>query len=198
MNAASAMVDFYYDFRSPYAYLASQRVGALKGATIHWRPVSIDVLLNLQAGREPWAEYQDPLPPPKRAHLLADVPRMAEFWGIELKRPNPPRPRSIHAMSIAADLEARGVDHDAYRREAFAALWRHQLDLGDPAVIKTCLARGGLEPSIADGPLEAGRQLLTEATVEAYKRGVFGVPTFVKGSDIFFGADRMDVLAMRF
>ena len=44
-----AVVDFYYDFRSPYAYLASQQLGVLasKGAAIRWKPVSIDVLLNL-------------------------------------------------------------------------------------------------------------------------------------------------------
>lgn len=190
-------VDFYYDFRSPYAYLASRRLDVLtsKGAEIRWKPVSIDVLLNLQAGREPWADYQDPLPPPKRAHLLADVPRMAKFWNIELKRPNPPRPRSTDAMSIAAALESRGVDHDTYRREAFAALWLNQSDLGELTVIKACLARGGLDPAISDQPLDAWRHLLAETTRHAYKAGVFGVPTFVCDSEIYFGADRMDVLA---
>ena len=100
-------------------------------------------------------------------------------------------------MSIAASLVAQGEDDEAYRREAFAALWLHQLDLGDPAVIKSCLMRGGLDPANADGQVEAGRQLLTEATVQAYKLGIFGVPTFVHGSDIYFGADRMEVLASR-
>jgi len=71
-------IEAYYDFRSPYAYFANDRIRSRSfvppiPVTWHWRPVSIDVLLNLQAGRDAWAAYSDPLSAPKRAHLLADV-----------------------------------------------------------------------------------------------------------------------------
>jgi hypothetical protein len=55
-----ATVDAYYDFRSPYAYFANHRIrdGSFTlppSAAWQWRPVSIDILLNLQAGRDAWA-----------------------------------------------------------------------------------------------------------------------------------------------
>src|SRR3954464_8946565 len=80
--AMTAPIDIYYDFRSPYAYLAWWRIRrqqALSSWKWRWKPVSIDVLLNLQAGREPLAPYVDPLPAPKRKHFLADVRRSANF-----------------------------------------------------------------------------------------------------------------------
>ena len=91
-----ATIEAYYDFRSPYAYFANHRIR--HGLFVPpvpvkwlWRPVSIDVLLNLQAGRDAWAAYSDPLSGPKRAHLLADVRRNAAFYNIPLRAPKPPR-----------------------------------------------------------------------------------------------------------
>lgn len=190
-------VDFYYDFRSPYAYFASRRLSVLtlRGASIRWKPVSIDVLLNFQAGKDAWADYEDPLAPPKRAHLLADIPRMAAYWNIPMKSPNPRRPRSLDAMSIAAKLTTEGADHGAFRDAAFTAIWVEQRDLGDTMVIKDCLAAAGLDVSIADGPLDEQRNRLAKFTAGAYESGVFGVPTFVMDEEVYFGADRMDVLS---
>ena len=92
----AAPIDIYYDFRSPYAYLAWWRIRrqqALSSWKWRWKPVSIDVLLNLQAGREPLAPYVDPLLPPKRKHFLADIRRSAKFFGAPLSPPHRPRPR---------------------------------------------------------------------------------------------------------
>ncbi|MBW2240692.1 MAG: DsbA family protein [Deltaproteobacteria bacterium] len=77
-------IEFYYDFRSPYSYFATCRMHLLaeKGAEISWRPSNVDVLLNLQQGREPAAEVLDPLCAPKRAHFMADIFRMIEYWKI--------------------------------------------------------------------------------------------------------------------
>src|SRR5258708_26710898 len=101
-------IEAYYDFRSPYAYFANHRIR--HGLFIPpvpvkwlWRPVSIDVLLNLQAGRDAWAVYSDPLSGPKRANLLADVRRNAALYNIPLPAPNPPQPDPIPAL-CAADL----------------------------------------------------------------------------------------------
>lgn len=187
-------IDFYYDFRSPYAYLASQRLTVIssKNVNIVWKPVSIDVLLNLQAGREPWAEYVDPLVPAKRAQLIADVSRMAAYWKIPLRRPDPSRPRSKDTMSIATLLSKAGMEHDAFRRKAFMALWQNQQDLGDPNVYRASAADVDWQ---AVGSLSDGLAMLTNNTVSAYESGVYGVPTFVNCDQLYFGADRMDVLA---
>jgi 2-hydroxychromene-2-carboxylate isomerase len=188
------VIDFYYDFRSLYAYFASQRLEVISSndVDIVWKPVSIDVLLNLQADREPWAEYVDPLAPAKRAHLVADVGRMAAYWNIPLNRPNPRRPRSKEAMSIATLLSEKGIEHEEFRRKAFASLWQKQQDLGDPEVYSSAAADVDWQTM---GSLSDGLEMLTRNTVSAYKQGVYGVPTFVNDEQLYFGADRMDVLA---
>lgn len=195
----SAAVAAYYDFRSPYAYFANHRIR--KGSYVlppafewDWRPISIDVLLNLQAGREPWAPYVDPLSAPKRAHLVADVRRSAGFYRAPLRPPKPSRPNSIPALWVAAELDPEG--HDAFRNAVFDALWQEQRDIGDPTVLATCLESAGREPELAHQAFSPeARASLAIATETAYASGVFGVPTFVYGDEIFFGNDRLDMMA---
>src|SRR3954471_21911273 len=100
-------VEVYFDFRSPYAYFASHRIRrglARADIAFAWRPVSIDILLNLQAGREAFAPYVDPLSAPKRAHLIADVRRFAAYYDLPLRPTKTQRPDSIPALCLAAQL----------------------------------------------------------------------------------------------
>src|SRR6476619_3759285 len=108
-------IDAYYDFRSPYAYFANHRIRSRSfvmpvAVAWQWRPVSIDVLLNLQAGRDAWAAYVDPL-----------------------RAPKPPRPNSIPALCTAALLDPEA--HAIFRNAVFDALWQQQRDIADPEVL---------------------------------------------------------------
>jgi 2-hydroxychromene-2-carboxylate isomerase len=196
-----AMIEVYYDFRSPYAYFANHRIreGSFEPpvpCTWLWRPVSIDVLLNLQAGRDAWAAYADPLSGPKRAHLLADVRRNAAFYKIPLRSPKPSRPDSIPALCTAALLGPEG--HDDFRNAVFDALWQQQRDIADPGVLAECLARAGKSPDLVKRALAPeARAKLADETMRAYAAGVFGVPTFVCNNELFFGNDRLDMLGWR-
>jgi 2-hydroxychromene-2-carboxylate isomerase len=194
-------IEAYYDFRSPYAYFANHRIR--QGSFVSpvpvkwlWRPVSIDVLLNLQAGRGAWAVYSDPLSGPKRAHLLADVRRNAAFYNIPLRSPKPPRPDSIPALSTAALLGQEG--RDDFRNAIFDALWQQQRDISDPGVLAQCLMSAGADPELVNRALTPdAREALAETTKLAYANGIFGVPTFVCNNEIFFGNDRLDMLGWR-
>jgi 2-hydroxychromene-2-carboxylate isomerase len=192
-------IEAYYDFRSPYAYFANHRIRhGLFVAPVPvqwlWRPVSIDVLLNLQAGRDAWAVYSDPLSPPKRAHLLADVRRNAAFYKLPLRAPKPARPNSIPALCAAALLGG----HDDFRNAVFDALWQQQRDISDSSVLAECLMRAGADPDLLNRAVTSeAREALAEATRRAYANGIFGVPTFVCNDEIFFGNDRLDMLGWR-
>lgn len=196
----TVMIEAYYDFRSPYAYLANRRVrdGSFvlpTGAAWVWRPVSIDVLLNLQAGREAWASYSDPLSPPKRAHLIADVRRNAAFYGIALRPPRPPRPNSVPALCLAASLDA---GEPSFRNAVFDVLWQEQRDIADPRVLEACLSVAGRAKNPVDRAFSPeAKDALAADTKRAYAAGVFGVPTFVLNDEIFFGNDRLELLAWR-
>jgi 2-hydroxychromene-2-carboxylate isomerase len=196
-------IDVYYDFRSPYAYFTAYRLrnGLFQlpvSLTWRWRPVSIDVLLNLQSGREPWAPYADPLSSAKRRHLIADVQRYAAFYGALLRPPQPPRPNSVTALCIAHMLDKAETRHDEFRSAIFDALWRDQRDIGDAGVLAGCLSSAGFDPGMVDhASTPQARELLTTATQDAYNFGIFGVPSFVSGSDVYFGNDRLDLLGWR-
>jgi|SRR5579864_1034873 len=192
-----ATIEVYYDFRSPYAYFASHRLrgGDLvgRGHAWAWRPVSIDVLLNLQAGREPWAAYLDPLSPPKRAHLIADVRRLAAHYRLPLRAPRPQRPNSIPALCAAALLDE--TERAKFCDVVFDALWQEQQDISDRAVLKTCLAQAGASPGIVDRAYDdQARANLAHETAQAYAHGIFGVPSFAVDNEVFFGNDRLDLL----
>lgn len=191
--------DCYYDFRSPFAYFAAMEMAAFErrvGGTAVWRPVSIFVLLNLQAGREPWAEYVDPLHPVKRRYLLSDVARGASLRELPIRQPI--SLNSENAMLVA--LAAQGMPGEAeYRQRVWQALWVDQQDITDPAILSACAAglnndgAGFVQSALG---LDAKRQLAGQS-IAAFENGVFGVPSFVTGGEVFFGSDRMDALAWR-
>lgn len=192
-----AAIDVYFDFRSPYAYFAARRLRgeavARRGCRWNWRPVSIDVLLNLQAGRDPWAAYQGPLPAPKRAHLISDVRRLALYYDLPLRAPRPPRPDPISALYLSGLLA--GEQRDAFIDAVFAGLWEQQQDVSAPDVLAACLARAGARPELAASVVATvARAELAARSRAAYARGVFGVPSFVVGDEMFFGNDRLDLL----
>jgi 2-hydroxychromene-2-carboxylate isomerase len=145
----TATIEAYYDFRSPSACIANHR--SRQGSFVppvpsKWlrRPVSIDVLLNLQAGRDAWAPHADSLSGPKRAHLLADVRRNAAFYKAPLRAPKPPRPDSIPALCTATGLGPEG--HDDFRNAVFDAPWQQQRNIADPNVLEEFLTRAGNKP----------------------------------------------------
>jgi 2-hydroxychromene-2-carboxylate isomerase len=196
-------IDVFYDFRSPYAYFVAHRLRhqlfqAPVPVNWNWRPVSIDVLLNLQAGREPLAPYVDPLPAPKRRHLLADVRRCAEIYNAPLKPPRPARPNPQTALCVASLLCKRGIADCNFRNAVFAALWEEQRDIADLSVLRDCLSTTDVAfTTIEEASTPEFRAELIRETQQAYQSGIFGVPTFMLGDEIFFGNDRLDMIGWR-
>jgi 2-hydroxychromene-2-carboxylate isomerase len=163
-----------------------------------WNPVSIDVLLNLQAGREPLAPYVDPLPPPKRKHFLADIRRSAKFFGAPLLPPHQPRPDPAPALCAALQLAQGDIPHDRFIDMVFEAMWQHRSDIGDREVMAKCLISAGLQEAVIESAVSAtARSQLVAKSMQAYEMGIFGVPSFVAHGEIFFGADRLDMLVWR-
>ena len=196
-------VDVYYDFRSPYAYFAARRIMqrqfvAPVAVEWRWRPVSIDVLLNLQAGREPHAPYSDPLAPPKRRHLVADVRRCAAFYGAPLVPPHVPRPDPVPALCVALLLQQRAIRCEAFVQAVFDEMWARAGRIDSHEVLVRCLEQvPSGEKILETARLEETKRELTAASLKAYDAGIFGVPSFVFGGEVLFGADRLDMLGWR-
>ena len=187
-------LDFYFDFISPYAYLAwrNPRTGpralaARHGLALTLHPVLFAGLLE-RFGQLGPAEI-----PAKRAFLVRDVLRHAARESIPLVYPrvHPFQPVTLLRLALVEGCGARQCDViDAL----FELAWASGHDLSDPAVVAAALARRGLdgEALLARTRDDDVKAALRRETDEAAARDVFGVPTFVAGGELFWGSDRAD------
>ena len=189
-------VRFYYDFTSPYTYLASTRVDALAartGAEITWIPVLLGGILKA-TGNQPPAML-----PARALYMPRDLERWAAFYGVPY-RMSPHFPLNpLPALRAACALSAQRPE--AYRpfvAACFRAGWVDGLDLGDPAVWTTLAGethRAFVTEAAAAPEWKDALKKNTEAAVTA---GAFGAPAFVIGKDeLYFGNDRLELLEWR-
>ncbi|MBZ0254120.1 MAG: DsbA family protein, partial [Candidatus Methylomirabilis sp.] len=124
---ASRVLSFYFDYLSPYAYLAWTRIGPLaarRGLRLEPRPVLFAGLLKHWAHRGP-AEI-----PPKRTFIFKDALRTAALWGVPMACPrmHPFNPLPALRLSLA---EVAGPDRTRVIEAIFRAGWGEGADLGD-------------------------------------------------------------------
>ncbi len=189
----SKTLEFVFDPGGPNSYLAWKLLhGVLErtGATLIYRPVSLGGLFKLTGNRAPMIRYSDS--PAKWAYEQLEFDRFVATHALPF-RMNPAFPvNTLTLMRVAVACEEAG-SLDRFVPAAMTALWEDGRDLGDPAVIAQVLDEAGLdgaallaraaEPAIKDG--------LVARTEAAAARGVFGVPTFFVGEDMFWGKERL-------
>ena len=183
-----AALDFYFDYRSPYAYLAQTQVRKL-GVDIAWRPFEILQLMD-KVGNVPTSITCKP----KGKYLGADLMRWVALYKVAFQRH--PQSGSIDARRLLrATLAAADLGQaDAAVAAIFGAYWGSGAPLATAEDVVAVLNAAGvsapdLVTRIDDPRLDAA---LDEATDEAAGRGVFGAPTMYVGDEMFFGNDRFD------
>jgi 2-hydroxychromene-2-carboxylate isomerase len=174
----------YYNFRSPYCYLASKHMfGLLERYHINlvWRP------LGGWAGRSPPDRAKMKMPIARQ-----DVARWARRLGVPLSPPpTTTDPTRAGAASLLA--EQKGLLRP-YIVEVMRTEWADGQDIGDAEVLLAAAERVGLDPKefaqAMDNP--EFHAVLERNWEEAQEKGALGVPTIVIGEEIFWGQDRFD------
>jgi 2-hydroxychromene-2-carboxylate isomerase len=192
--ASAESVDLYFDFLSPFAYLATvvaPAVCARAGASVRFRPVLFAGLLNHWGQKGP-AEI-----PPKAIHALRACLRFARARGIPLRSPayHPFNPLSALRATLAAD----GAEERARAVHALFELgWGRGGDLGDAGAIAAALVDAGLDGAalVARSGTTEVKERLRRETDEAIARGVFGVPTFMVGEELYWGIDQLEFVEL--
>ena len=182
------VLDFYFDYLSSYAYLASREIAGLcgrHGVELRARPVLFAGLLNHWGQRGP-AEI-----PPKGRHGFRDCRRYALLHDIPLRVPrhHPFRPLTALRVSLA---EVSGAKQLQVMRTLFDLGWAQGGDPGDDAEIVGALDVAGLDGKALvrrAGEPEV-KALLREETEAAVGRGVFGIPTMIVRDELFWGLDQ--------
>lgn len=187
-------VEFFFDFGSPYSYLAYKAlpgVAAAHGAQIVWRPMLLGGVFKATGNHSP-VEI-----PAKGKWVHQDLQRWAARYGAAFKN-NPHFPiNTLVLMRGAAGMQLRGSEFDKYVEAIFRAMWEEPRNLGEPRELAEVLRQAGFD---AEGFLAlvndaAVKEQLKNNTEEAVARGVFGAPTFFVGEEMFWGQDRLDFVA---
>ncbi len=188
-------LDFYFDFISPYSYLAVRRMPefpVMSAADIHWLPVNLPKLIK-DAGNTPPATCR-----PKALYLLQDIKRWAALLDVPLRMIRPGSFDARPALSLACMLD--GEERIRFCTATFDALWSGAVDpLRDTDWLSRIVEVQGLPGEWLKLDLATGKARLRENSEAALKAGCFGVPTFIlKGKghpQMYWGVDRMDFLS---
>ena len=174
-------VDFYFDFVSPFSYIAFQRLDRLR-ASATLKPVLFAGLLNHWGQKGP-AEIAA-----KRRWTY----RWCQWWAAELGIPL--RFPAAHPFNPLAHLRlalACGSRREAVQR-IFGWIWMSGENANDPARFAVLCRELNIDP--AEVETENVKAELRKNTEEAAARGVFGVPSFAIDGEVFWGADAIDFL----
>lgn len=178
-------IDWYFDFISPFSYLASASLQRLPGdIVLRPRPILFAGLLQHWDTRGP-AEIE-----PMRRFTFRHIRWLADRDGIELNLPpmHPFNPLRLLRLCIALDADVK------LAQRLFRFVWAEGRSADDPEHWQGLLAElgaPGADESIARPEI---KEKLRKNTAEALQAGVFGVPGFVVDGEIFWGYDAMDFL----
>ena len=184
-------IDFYFDFSSPYSYIASEWVEALAarhGRTVRWHAILLGVTFHAAGLKSPVAH------PIKREYSLRDVRRSARFEGVPYVQPEEfPIPTQNAARVFWWLNDSQGPSQaTAWARAGLRAYFTRGVMLSQGEALKALAEASGLDAQQAEAawgdPVWKAR--LKRANDEALAAGVFGAPFFVVDGEPFWGNDR--------
>ena len=179
-------IDFYFDFISPYTYLAHQKIKSIKNVNFNYKPVLVGGLHNLQGIIAP------AFIKPKLKHMISDCDLIAKkeksdfFWNSKFP---------INSLNIMRGYLFINDDvKNLYLNEIFDAYWKDNLDTSNEEVLKPILKKCKINPiDFFDGiKYPKIKDELKVITQKAHDKEIFGAPTFVVNKKIFWGQDRLE------
>ncbi|MGQ3100062.1 MAG: 2-hydroxychromene-2-carboxylate isomerase [Sphingopyxis solisilvae] len=187
-------LELIFDFGSPNAYLSMKALPELldrTGADLLVTPCLLGGIFKATGNKAPMIQYADA--PAKLAYENLEMRRFIAKLGLTKFRLNPHFPvntLTIMRGAIVAEDEGNLDDYvDAVNR----AMWEEGLKMDDPEVIAPFLSVNGFDgPALLERTQEPEiKAKLVANTEAAVARGVFGIPTFFVGDEMFFGKDRL-------
>ena len=182
-------IDFYFDFISPYSFLAHQKINILKKSkniTFNYKPVLVGGLHNLQ-GITAAAFIKS-----KLKHMINDCDLIAKknnfnfIWNSKFP---------INSLNIMRGyLFINDEVKDLYLNKMFDAYWKDNLDISNEETLKSLLKKCEINSNdFFDGIKDLKIKVkLKTVTQEAHDKEIFGTPTFVVNNKIFWGQDRLE------
>ena len=187
-------LEFYFDYGSPYSYLADTQVEIIArrtGAALARKPMLLGGVFKSTGNQSPMVIDQ------KAKWASSDLALWARFYGVPFQR-NPHFPvNTLALMRGAAAAQIDGV-FERYHPAMFKAMWVDGRNLNDMAEVGAVLTEAGIDASRMAGRIQDQdvKDRLKATTDEAVARGVFGAPTSFVDDLMFFGNDRLPFVEM--
>lgn len=190
-----AALEFYFDFSSPYGYIAAERVESLAakhGRAVDWRPMMLGAVFKV-AGTQPLTQY-----PLKGQYSVHDFKRSAREHGIPFNMPA--------TFPVASQAAARAVywckQHAPEKavpliKAVYRAFFVDGKDISSPELVLDLAGGLGIDAKALRAGIESPeiKNKLREVTDDAVNhRGVFGSPFIFVDGEPFWGADRLDMI----
>ena len=179
-------IDFYFDFISPYSYLAYKRISILKNLKINYRPILLGGLHKLGGITAPAFNER------KMKNMKNDCELIAKKNNIEFKWNTKFPVNSLLIMRgyLTLDKEFK----KKYFDDCFDAYWKNNIDVSIEENINEILENCKIDKDIFFKNIndQKIKDELRELTNLAFEKDIFGAPTFVVNNKLFWGQDRLD------
>ena len=191
---SNAPVEFFFDFNSPYGYIAAHKIDELAakhGRSVDWKPFLLGAVFKVTGAQ--------PLPhvPMKGDYARHDFARSARYHDVAY---NPPEDFPFSPVAASRAVYWAKAQDPAKARDMGLALYGAALgnaaDIADPAAVARIAGEAGFDAdAVAAGMQDpAVKEALKTVTDDAISREIFGSPFFVVDGEMFWGADRMDMV----
>jgi 2-hydroxychromene-2-carboxylate isomerase len=189
-------IDYYFSLASPWAYIGHVpfvEVVRRHDATVTCKPVSLAKVF-LETGGLPFAKRH----PARQRYRILELQRWREKRGLNFNLHPKFWPLNAElADRFVVAVVAAGHDPDPFLRRAFAAVWEGEQNLADEGTL-IALADGVKLPGatlLADAKRDESKAKYEQNIKEAIAVEAIGSPTYVLHGEVFWGQDRLDLLA---
>ena len=182
--------DFYFDFASPYTFIAHKEIRKIEkehSIKVKYMPILLGGLLKL-AGIKPNIDI-----PVKGKYMIKDCKLWAEKYNITFKFNNYFPIKTLDLMRCVLVAEKKGFSQN-FINKVFDAIWKDGLNLNDNIIVEKLLKNLDINPKtfLTESAEPKIKDELRKRTDAAYKKGIFGAPSFIVNNKIFWGQDRLE------
>jgi len=188
-------IDFYFDFISPYGYLAAMKIesiGLQHRRRINWQPFLLGITVLKTMGLKPLMET-----PLKGDYCRYDIPRLAKILNVPINLNTNMNPNPLPAIRSAYWVKQHAPQLiSTFCREVMMAQWQQGQDISHVEVIEKILKNLNINTDsyLADIQSDTLKQNVVKEVEQTMKVGVFGSPTFVVDGEMIWGVDRLWML----
>ena len=180
------LIDFYFDFISPYSYLAYKKLNNLNNINVNYKPILLGGLHKLGGITAPAFNER------KMKNMKNDCELIAKKNNIEFKWNDkfPINSLSLMRGYLAIDTKLK----KNYFDNCFNAYWKDNIDISNKVSLFKILEKCEVDINFFNESINQQKikDELKELTSKAFEMGIFGAPTFIVNKKLFWGQDRLD------